>query len=186
MRSTFPTLVVALSLGLVGCGDSAPPPPPAAAVAKPKPKVVAAPVNAEAEVARQSYTYNPLGKRDPFRGSVADRANNDTGPRSDSQECQEALCQYDVDDLSLVAVVSGDANPLAMVEDKAGVGYLVRRNTKMGKQGGKVTAIQRDCIQVTSYLPTLNGPMQPNRVDLCVRVDQKMRDPLDLSKNKVD
>jgi type IV pilus assembly protein PilP len=53
-----------------------------------------------------------------------------------------------------VAVVTGDANPMAMVEDPAGRGHIVRRNTRMGRQGGKVTQILREEVIVTEVITT--------------------------------
>jgi type IV pilus assembly protein PilP len=178
--------LVALGVALSACEESKPPPPPPA---KPKPPKAAeaAPVRApESEQALAAYSYNAVGKRDPFRGFMVD------GPRavgdiSKDVPCSEPLCRFDLEDLNLVAVVSGDANPFAMVEDKSSVGYIVRRYAKVGKNSGKVTAILRDCIQVTSY-PQV-GPdqkKQPVVVEKCVRVDQRMASPLDLMKNRVD
>ena len=78
----------------------------------------------------------------------------DTPPPNQPTACSEPLCQWDIDQLKLVAVVSGDANPLAMVEDPMGRGHIVRRNTRMGRQGGKVTQILRDEVVVTETITT--------------------------------
>ncbi|MBL8920918.1 MAG: pilus assembly protein PilP [Myxococcaceae bacterium] len=128
-----------------------------------------------------------MGKRDPFRSSQA--GSDDKGPgRSEGpnqEPCDEPLCQVDLDDLKLVAVVSGDANPVAMVEDKTGVGHVVRRNTKVGRQAGKVTAILRDCIVITSFVVGPDGRAQPNRQNLCVSTEGQGSNPiLDLLNGK--
>src|SRR5205823_6386010 len=93
------------------------------------------------------YLYNPVGKRDPFRNMLEEGPRGGTSGTGEGI-CGEPLCSFDIDQLTLVAVVSGDANPVAMVEDPAHVGHVVRRNSRMGKQGGKVTQIQRDCVVV--------------------------------------
>ena len=77
---------------------------------------------------------NPLGKRDPFRSPLGESQTRPEG----SQVCSEPLCQWDLDQLKLVAVVTGDANPLAMVEDPQTRGYIIHRGTRVGKQGGQV------------------------------------------------
>ena len=115
---TFHSMLIsgALALALVGCGEDEAPPPAAAAPTRPKaeaPKEKAA----EAPVAGPTYvySYNPVGRRDPFRSPIQDmvRENPQNGPQVTS--CNEPLCQWDIDQLKLVAVVTGDANPLAMV-----------------------------------------------------------------------
>lgn len=178
---------------LAACGGEqaaapAPVAPKAAAPAAAKPKPAAdAGVPAAAEVARADYSYNPLGKRDPFRGPFTASAAPQPGePGGSTDACQEPLCKFDMEELTLVAVVSGDANPMAMLEDRTGQGHVVRRNSRVGKNGGKVTAISRNCLTVTSYFTGTDGKAKPNKVETCVKVDDKMRDPLDLMKNKVD
>src|SRR6185295_12013708 len=145
---------VALALVSAGCGGDAAAPssqaPTAAAPgtpAAPKKAPAAAPAAAPvAPVSAYQYAYNPLGKRDPFRSPLEDLRNQAQG--SQVETCSEPLCQWDLDQLILVAVVTGDANPIAMVEDPQGRGYIIKRNTKIGKQGGKVTQILRDSVTV--------------------------------------
>lgn len=177
------TLLFASVLALAACGDEPEAPPPAAAA--PKKKVeAAAPVEAVAQV---DYVYNPVGKRDPFRGFLVETPGE---PRTAQQGgsdsvCSEPLCQVDLDELRVVAVVSGDANPLAMVEDRSGVGHIVRRNTKMGKGGGKVTQVLRECIVVTSFVSGgADGRPIAKKDELCVAADAASQPALDLLKNK--
>jgi type IV pilus assembly protein PilP len=99
--------------------------------------------------------------------------------------CAEPLCNFDLDQLTLVAVVSGDANPVGMLEDPTKVGHLVHRNTRVGKQGGKVTQIQRDCVVVTEYFQSPDGKVNPNRVNLCIKTDKRSAPILDLLQNKI-
>jgi len=179
-------LLISFGVGaalLAACGDEAQTPAP---TATPKPKAVAdAGVSIASTGPQYIYSYNALGKRDPFRafGVGEGVAANSANPQP-IVGCDEPLCQFDMDELTLVAVVSGDANPMAMVEDKSGVGYLVRRNSRLGKQGGKVTQILRDCIVVTSFIQGADGKAQPNRTDLCVKQEQAGGKVLDLMSGK--
>jgi type IV pilus assembly protein PilP len=190
MRNLTGMLVLGSALCLVAaCEDSKPAPAPA-----PKPKAKPAPV-AEAPavsadggtVAAEAaapyvYAYNPVAKRDPYRvlfENAPDRKEGDPVPT-----CTEPLCQFDLDQLTLVAVISGDANPVAMLEDAAQVGHIVRRNTKVGKQGGKVTQILRDCIVITEYFTTPDGKLNPNRVNICVKQEKSQNQVMDLLNNK--
>ncbi len=178
--------LLALTL-LSACGDEAPPPaavPSAPAPARKAAVVAAAPTEVAAVV---EYSYNPINKRDPFRGLNIESSRSGGGdePVEERQVCAEPLCQYDLDDLTVVAVVSGDANPLAMVEDRAGVGFLVRRNTKIGNQGGKVTQVLRDCLVVTSFISGPDNKAQAVKTNMCVKTDTRSTPPLDLLTGKV-
>ena len=160
------------------CGGSAPPPPATAtkaAVAKP-------PVVQEQGAApAPTYVYNPVGKRDPFRSPDAEPA---TQAALANASCNEPLCRFDVDQLTLVAVVSGDANPLAMVQDPAGRGYFVRRNTRVGRQGGRVTQIMSDAVVITEYFTTPDGKTTANPVTLAIKADKIPEQETDLATGK--
>ncbi|MET0400756.1 MAG: pilus assembly protein PilP [Cystobacter sp.] len=186
---TFHSMFIsgALALSLVGCGEEeelAPPPPvarPARAEApaeKPAEPVVAAPLYV--------YNYNPVGKRDPFRSPIDDIKKTTEGAGQGTQPltaCAEPLCQWDIDQLRLVAVVTGDANPMAMVEDPMGRGHIVRRNTRMGRAGGKVTQILRDEVVVTETITTPERVVY-NPVKLGLKQDEKQDPAFDLITGK--
>ena len=94
------------------------------------------------------------GGRDPFSPDPAAQ------PPPEDDPCEEELCRYAVTDLTLVAIVSGDANPVAMFEDPRRKGHVVRRGSRVGRRGGRVTAITRECVTVTEK-------RQPT--DLCIQ-----------------
>lgn len=156
-------VMIGVSLVVAACEE----PQKAAPAARPRTAAASADAGTSAEVVPlEVYTYNPLGKRDPFRSPAREMANQvSTGP------CNEPLCQWDLDQLQLVAVVTGDANPFAMVEDPQGRGYIVRRNTKMGKKGGKVTQILRDSVTVTEFWTTPDGTQKPNPLSLSLKAE---------------
>jgi type IV pilus assembly protein PilP len=185
VKATFflrAVLATALASLLVACGEDTPPPAPSTPAARGGAKAAAAQAETTTSASSVTYMYNPVGKRDPFRGIYMEGG----GPRPESgggeaaPVCTEPLCNFDLNELTVVAVVSGDANPLAMVEDKTGVGHMVRRNTKIGRQGGKVTQILRDCIVVTSFVSGPDGKAQPNKDTMCVKADSKSAPVLDL------
>lgn len=162
----------ALALGTVACGgDEA----PSAEKARPK-KAAAAPKETAAKpvVETVAYAYNPVGKRDPFRSPLDEirREAREVGVST----CNDPLCQWDLEQLRLVAVVTGDSNPIAMVEDPMGRGHIVRRNGRMGKQGGKVTQILRDSVTVTEFITGNDGKVITNPVSIQLQPDEQ-RDP---------
>ena len=170
-------LAVLLLVAACGGSSSAPPPTTAkAAVAKP-PTPPPEPVGSQAP----AYVYNPIGKRDPFRSPDAEPA---TQAALANAACTEPLCRFDIDQLTLVAVVSGDANPLAMVQDPAGRGYFVRRNTRVGRQGGKVTQIMSDAVVITEYFTTPDGKTTANPVTLAIKSEKLPELETDLATGK--
>jgi type IV pilus assembly protein PilP len=167
--------------GATGCSDSK---KPAGAEAASKPAAVVAAARPDAGtvavITPYIYSYNPLGKRDPFRSMVDDSR---VATTTDSP-CKEPLCQWDLDQYTLVGVVSGDANPVAMVEDPMGRGYVIRRNTRIGKQGGKVTQILRDAVTVSEHWTAPDGKDHVNPINLHLKPDKSFAPVVDLSSGK--
>lgn len=167
---------VVLALALTACGEDHSGAP---AVSPASRKPVAAVVAASPDKPLL-YAYNPTGKRDPFRSPVADmRASSPS-----NSACADPLCQFELDQLTLVAVVTGDANPLAMVEDPQGRGYMVRRNARMGRQGGRVTQILRDRITVTELFTGADGKVTPNPVSVGLKSDESVKTDIDFTTGK--
>jgi type IV pilus assembly protein PilP len=166
---------------LSACGGGSAPPPTAPGVAT-KAAVAAATGDAGVPIDALGYTYNynPLGKRDPFRSPIEEIQARPEG----NSGCTEPLCQWDLDQLKLVAVVTGDANPLAMVEDPQTRGYIIRRGSKVGKQGGQVTQILRDSLTVTEYFSSPDGKRNPNAVTMRLKPDTQVSPTLDLLSGK--
>lgn len=183
--------LLALSvIALVGAGCGSNDAPAAAApapTANPKPRLATGGADAgtETEASLYVYSYNPVGKRDPFRSPLVDVTQRKPGDdAANAGDCGEPLCAFDIEQLALVAVVSGDANPIAMLEDPNRTGHIVRRNSKVGKQGGKVTQILRDCIVITEYFLGPDGKKNPNRVNICVKKEAATAPTIDLLINK--
>jgi type IV pilus assembly protein PilP len=80
------------------------------------------------------------GGRDPFTPSKT------AEPPADL--CTDELCRFKLDDLKLVAIVSGVDDPVAMFEDPHGKGIIARRNARIGRRGGRITEITRECVTV--------------------------------------
>jgi type IV pilus assembly protein PilP len=171
----LPALV--LTLVLVGCGSDQPPSVTTAKAQAPK----AAPPPPAAMAAGPTYIYNPIGKRDPFRSPDLDLARASS---VNNAACNEPLCKFDLDQLTLVAVVSGDSDPVAMVQDPQGRGYILHRNTRIGRQGGKVTQILRDSVIVTEYFTAPDGKSNANQLTLAIKADRQVPPELDLSTGK--
>lgn len=167
MRTKILASVMAAGLLVAACGDdeAATPPPPAKAAA-PAPKKAEAKADEAVATEVVEYSYSPAGKRDPFR-SVMDELVVVEAPVADTN-CGP-LCAWELDQLRVVAVVSGQASPVAMVEDPAGKGHLLRRGMSIGKRSGKITDIRRDRLVVTEFLRGPQGQVVPAKTEMPLR-----------------
>lgn len=98
----------------------------------------------DVQLAASDYTYDPddENKRDPFRSFVLDQAleqaERDIGP----------LEQFDISQLTVVAVVWNTQVPRALVADPSGRPYIVAKGASVGKNEGRVIQIQDDLVLV--------------------------------------
>ncbi len=163
--------VGAIGLLAVAACDSAPVPAPKTPSVPVAPKAEAPKVDATPKAvesaAPYTYSYNPVGKRDPYHSPIDDLlASASSGISPTTSNCNQALCRWDLDQLKLVGIVSGMANPVAMVEDPQGIGHFVRRNSFVGKRGGRVPQIKRDEVVVPEIFKGPEGHPHPNNIDL--------------------
>jgi len=104
-----------------------------------------------------------VGKRDPFKSFLGDlRAS--TG--AVVTRCNTPLGRFELDQLRLVAVITGMADPLAMVEGPNGVGYTVRKGACIGKNGGVVGTIRTGEMMVTEWATRADGTREKTETTL--------------------
>jgi type IV pilus assembly protein PilP len=103
-----------------------------------------------------------IGKRDPFRPFTLNNR-----PTQLRRENLSPLQRYEVGQLKLVGVIWDVKEPNAMVEDSAGLGYVVRIGTLIGSNEGKVKAIQPARIVIEEFEIDLYGAKK--------KIDRTMR-----------
>jgi type IV pilus assembly protein PilP len=161
--------VLASAALLAACGDSKPAapkaaPPPAARAASPAPTEPAPPP--EPDVA-----YSSVGKRDPFKSFLGElRAT--TG--AVVTRCSTPLGRFELDQFRLVSVVTGLAEPMAMVEAPNGVGYALRKGACIGKNGGVVATIRTGEIVVTEWAMRADGTREKTETALRLPKEQSL------------
>jgi type IV pilus assembly protein PilP len=143
-------ILVAAALA-AACGKPSRPP-----AATPKPAVAApAPAAPEAKPAAEAeWSYSSVGKRDPFRSWIAEIAKGNAALQT---RCATALGRFELEQLKLVAVVTGLEDPIAMVEAPNGVGYALRRGACIGKNGGVVAAVRSGEVVVSEWAVRADG-----------------------------
>jgi type IV pilus assembly protein PilP len=136
-----------------GCGSKPAqprplPPAPVAAAAEP---AAATEASKPAEV---EWSYSSVGKRDPFRSFLSELGAAAGGLAT---RCATPLGRFELEQLKLVAVVTGLEDPVAMVEAPTGVGYAVRRGACIGKNGGVVAAVRSGELVVSEWAVRADG-----------------------------
>jgi type IV pilus assembly protein PilP len=139
----------------------APAPPPAVTPAAPIAKVD--PISGVAQL-ETGYTYDPTGKRDPFRSIVWDRPDKmdafaDAGP----------LGEFDLSQLEVVAVVWRTGNARALVEDPSGESYIVGTGAAIGKNRGRVISIGDNQVIVKEIYVDYLGQETTKDVEMRMR-----------------
>lgn len=179
MRARLALLTMAV-VGQTACGENPPPPPTSLTPVSVGKQAFNKGTPSKTASKAPPYVYNPMGKRDPFRNGIEEGL-----PSSrESAACTEPLCQWELSQLTLVAVVTGEANPFGMVEDPQGKGYMVRRNAKVGKQGGRVTQILRDSVTVTEFWIGPDGKRSPNPIVMQMKQENAVQADIDLESGK--
>src|SRR5262245_56740355 len=136
-------------------------PPPAVAPAAPEAKID--PISGVAQI-ETGYTYDPTGKRDPFRSFVWDRPdkmamNEEAGP----------LGQFDLSQLEVIAVVWSTGNARALVEDPSGESYIVGQGAAIGKNRGHVVSIGDNVVVVKATYVDYLGQDTTKDVEMRMR-----------------
>lgn len=97
-------------------------------------------------VPRDSYVYDPTGKRDPFKVFKAVRpVLPDSATR---QEILEPLQRWELDRLQVVGILWDVRTPRAMIRDPDGAVFVVTKNSKVGRSEGFVAAIREGEVVV--------------------------------------
>ena len=182
MRNTHKHVIVgalASVLALVGCGEEEiqvgrgmPPaggaPPPAAPVAP-----IAEALDAGAPQYRDDDFVEADTNRDPFRGFAGIFVQR---PTREPVQREVVMPRTAIDDMRLIAIVSGLTNPSAMLVDTDGTGHTVQRGDYLGRpevvQTGGEDAVpitlnwRVDRIRPGEVVLTREDPTAPNRPPL--------------------
>ncbi len=200
MRSLnwFSLTPLLLTLSLFGCQGEAPTPPPAKApTAAPEKKAEAKLVaKKEAKVAKP-FTYNPVGKPDPFKPFLRAKA---LPPRTAAPPLTapprvvvrrperpvypgapgtpgvpkpppvppSPLQSFGLDQLKLVGIIWQIDEGRALIEDPTGKGYIVSEGAAIGLRDGKIAKISREGVFVAEE--SVNQEGKVTRKEMIMRL----------------
>jgi len=168
VRAQVGALVCAIAL-TAGCSESPKPPaapPPAQAKQQPKtaPTGTAA---ALAEAAKEVYTYNPAGRRDPFapiiiKAEIKAKTSN-----------RPPLERYNINEFKFTGIVWGGFGYNAMLEGPDGKGYFVRKGTVIGPNQGVVKKITSNSLAIEEKYKTATGETERREIIVELRKKQE-------------
>ena len=172
-KKALPVLLIMLFLsggaGIIGCSESGMQPavaPPAPVT--PKQQVITRVTATPAEEKPQAvFSYNPLGKRDPFSPIIV-------------REEQKALAgerppleRFNIYDFKMTGVVWGGYGYTAMLEGPDGKGYFVRTGAVLGQNRGVVKKITQNLMIIEEKFKTISGEISHKEIVIELRKKQE-------------
>jgi Tfp pilus assembly protein PilP len=92
----------------------------------------------------EDFAENDDSNRDPFRSYLDTWI--ERGPKITTSVVSAIFAKYSLEELTLIAVISGDANPRAMFRDPTGLGQTVKRGDYLSKSAARITKILSDRV----------------------------------------
>lgn len=133
------------------------------------PRGAPAPVEGDPEAGygevAESYVYEATGKRDPFRSFQfvnEEVPNPGFGPLGD----------YELGQLSVIAVVWSTGKPRALVSDPGGRSFVVHEGSPIGKNSGRVIHIGDNLVLVKETYVDFEGNETTKDVEMRIRRSQ--------------
>nr|WP_319494504.1 pilus assembly protein PilP [uncultured Desulfobacter sp.] len=104
--------------------------------------------------------YDSNGRVDPFVPLIAEKNTSGGGESSEGAKPKRTLTPLEklaLSQVKLVAIVEMQNRTIAMVEEATGKGYEVAVGTYIGPNGGRVTAITQDGIEIEENVKDFQG-----------------------------
>lgn len=157
-------LLLATAMAPWAEGAMAAPPPPKAPAPPPPPPPVSAQEALQQRLSilrrkvlrDEDFNETDDANRDPFRSFLG--IFTDRGPRAIiPQSVPSIFSKFALEELTLIAVISGDANPRAMFRDPSGLGQVIKRGDYVSKSAARVTKILSDRVVLELAEATSGG-----------------------------
>ena len=97
---------------------------------------------------QEEYVYDPAGRRDPFKPYKVIRTQTVSKGPGKPEDLLEPLQRFDIDQLTVLAILWDVKQPRALVRDADGKVHTLVKNTKVGRNNGYVAAIREGEIVV--------------------------------------
>jgi len=122
----------------------------------------------ELNIADNGFVYSMEGRIDPFVPFLTDKAKVEKSATVEPAEELVGMRRFEPGQLTLVAIVLRKRDNLAMVQDPAGQGYVIRKGTKIGRFG-EVEDIVPNRVIVQNITFSRTGEKRSNRVEMLLK-----------------
>ena len=109
------------------------------------------------------YSYNPKGKRDPFKPFISKAT---VGKSKGRGERLTPLQRYNFSQLKLIGIIWRNDKNMAMVEDPEGRGYVLKKGTLLGENNGRVINILKDRVIIEEVYRNNSGKIKTRTASL--------------------
>jgi len=155
---------------LVACGEQAKAPVPVASTAVQKQAIATGPTKTGAKAGEEAvavYTYNAIGRRDPFAPIIMPEAKK--GAAMD----RPPLERYNITEFKLSGIVWGGFGYNAILEGPDGKGYFVHAGTVVGPNRGVVKKITPTTLVIEEKYKTYTGDTERRETVVELRKPQE-------------
>ena len=110
--------------------------------------------------------YDPKGKIDPFEPLVREMPASVKKKKNVKRQPRTPLERIALSQLKLTAIILASSGNRAMVEETSGKGYVVKKGTYIGRNGGKISNIHKEIVVVEERFEDYSGKIQTRKREL--------------------
>lgn len=110
------------------------------------------------------YSYDPRGKTDPFEPFITEMEMEEGKEGEKKKKPKTYLETLDLSQLELTAIVMSPKGNFAMVRDSKGLGYVIRKGTAIGTNGGVVAEIKEKEVVIHEELKDFRGQKKDKEI----------------------
>jgi type IV pilus assembly protein PilP len=110
--------------------------------------------------------YDPTGKIDPFEPLFKEKPVIAKTAKKIKRVPRTPLERVELSQLKLVGIILAVSGNRALVEESSGKGYVIKKGTYIGTNGGKIVKIQKDVVTVEEKFEDVFGKIQTREREL--------------------
>ena len=110
--------------------------------------------------------YDPTGKIDPFEPLYKEKSTINRKKKQIKRAPRTPLERIDLSQLKLVGIILAASGNRALVEESNGKGYVIKKGTYIGVNGGKIVNINREIVTVEEQFEDVFGKIQTRNREL--------------------
>ncbi len=106
-----------------------------------------------------AFEYSATGIRDPFKPVIDIEIAEGMyrGPRPDESRPKEPLEEFSLDSLRMVGSMEQDETEWVLIKDPDGLLHRVKEGQYMGRNNGRVTAVNEEAISLVELIANKKG-----------------------------